>query len=123
MLSHFLSSQYKLNFIFFEKKGRGGRSPASRAKLIPAMLTLLPGCNIPCSSAWMGPAGLFYLFIFLVVLKGRKDGSSSREGPSFVGAGTADWSQGVINPTGWAALLMELISGGEGWLCVPLGPG
>lgn len=38
----------------------------------------------------MGPAGLFYLFIFLMVLKGRKDGSCSREGPSFVGAGTVD---------------------------------
>lgn len=90
MLSHFLSSRYKLNFIFFEKKGRGGRSPASTAKLIPAALTLLPGCNGSCSSAWMGPTGLFYLLIFLMVLKGRKDGGYSREGPSFVGAGTAD---------------------------------
>lgn len=90
MLSHFLSSRCKLSFIFFEKKGRGGRSPESTAKLTPAALTLLPGYNVPCSSAWMGPAGLFYLFIFLMVLKGRKDGSHSREGPSFVGADTVD---------------------------------
>lgn len=90
MLSHFLSSRCKLNFIFFEKKGRGGRSPESTAKLIPAALTLLPGCNALCSSAWMGLAGLVYLFIFFLVLMGRKDGSYSREGPSFVGAGSID---------------------------------
>lgn len=81
MLSHFLSSQCKLNFVFFEKKGRGGRSPESTAEPVPAALTLLLGHNGPCSSAWMGPTGLLYLFIFLMVLKDRKDGSYSREGP------------------------------------------
>jgi len=43
MLSCFLNSRYKLDFIFFEKKESGGRSPASMSKLIPAAFTLLSG--------------------------------------------------------------------------------
>lgn len=102
MLSRFLSSQYKLNFVFFEKKGSGGRSPASTAKVIPAALTLSPSCEAVVAHVVQPEWDLqaLFFFFFLPVLKGRKDGSYSRERPSFLAAGTSDLPQGVIIPTG-----------------------
>lgn len=100
MLSHFLSSRCKLNFVSFEKKGSGGRNPAPMAKLIPAALTLLPGCEAHVVQPEWDPQAPFITF-FLPLLEGRKDGSYSRERPSFVAAGTSHLPQGVIIPTGW----------------------